>query len=79
MSQDTIIKLKNLEYKEGHKYLLRDISWEIKRGEHWAVFGMNGSGKTTLLRRIGIIQRNTEQTKYFANAEEHRVGICVFF
>ncbi|MBO5140145.1 MAG: ATP-binding cassette domain-containing protein [Peptococcaceae bacterium] len=52
MSQDTIIKLKNLEYKVGHKYLLRDISWEIKRGEHWAVFGMNGSGKTTLLSII---------------------------
>ena len=30
--------------------ILRDVSWRLDRGKHWAVLGPNGSGKTTLLR-----------------------------
>jgi iron complex transport system ATP-binding protein len=30
--------------------LLRDVDWQVARGEHWAVLGGNGAGKTTLLR-----------------------------
>jgi iron complex transport system ATP-binding protein len=25
--------------------ILRDIRWEVKPGEHWAVLGANGAGK----------------------------------
>lgn len=31
------------------RYLLRDFTWRIRRGDRWGVFGPNGSGKTTLL------------------------------
>jgi iron complex transport system ATP-binding protein len=34
------------------KYILRDISWTVEEGEHWAVIGLNGSGKTSLLNMI---------------------------
>jgi iron complex transport system ATP-binding protein len=37
---------------QDDKYLLRDINWTVKSGEHWAIIGLNGSGKTTLLRLI---------------------------
>jgi iron complex transport system ATP-binding protein len=30
--------------------LLRDVEWQVARGEHWALLGPNGAGKTTLLR-----------------------------
>lgn len=46
---DYVIEVKDLELKSGDKYLLKDINWNVKQGEHWLVFGMNGSGKTTLL------------------------------
>jgi molybdate transport system ATP-binding protein len=32
--------------------VLHDISWELKRGENWAIFGPNGAGKSTLLRLL---------------------------
>lgn len=44
-----VIDVKDLALKTGEKYLLKDINWQVKPGEHWLIFGMNGSGKTTLL------------------------------
>lgn len=34
---------------DGHA-VLHDVSWTVRRGEHWAVIGPNGAGKSTLLR-----------------------------
>lgn len=47
-----VIEMEHLYCKTGSRVLLRDISWTVKEGEHWIVFGMNGSGKTTLLSII---------------------------
>ncbi|RPI64661.1 MAG: ATP-binding cassette domain-containing protein [Lysobacterales bacterium] len=32
--------------------VLRDVSWQLVRGEHWGIVGANGSGKSTLLGLI---------------------------
>ena len=32
--------------------LVRDIDFEVERGQRWAILGANGSGKTTLLRTL---------------------------
>ena len=32
--------------------LVRDIEFEVERGQRWAILGANGSGKTTLLRTL---------------------------
>jgi iron complex transport system ATP-binding protein len=46
---DYVIEVNDLELKSGENYLLKDINWKVRKGEHWLVFGMNGSGKTTML------------------------------
>lgn len=48
----TVLRMRELCYKSGKRYLLNHINWEVKAGEHWLIFGMNGSGKTTLLSTI---------------------------
>ena len=37
--------------REGTK-ILRDVSWRVERGQHWAMLGANGSGKTSLLSAL---------------------------
>src|SRR5437762_13419103 len=32
--------------------ILRDLNWQLRAGEHWAIRGGNGSGKSTLLKLI---------------------------
>lgn len=49
---DTLIRAQKLCIYSGKRFLLHDIDWEVKRGEHWLVFGLNGSGKTTLLSAV---------------------------
>ncbi len=49
---DTIVCAENLSCLSGSNYLLKDINWQVQRGEQWVVFGRNGCGKTTLLSII---------------------------
>ena len=34
-------------------------NWQVKKGDHWVVFGMNGCGKTTLLSIIAGFRAHT--------------------
>lgn len=44
--------LKDIFVKYGKRTILKDLNWEVKRGEKWALLGENGAGKSTLLSLI---------------------------
>jgi len=49
-----MLEMKNVSLSMfgAEKDILKDISWHIKAGENWILFGKNGSGKTKLLEII---------------------------
>lgn len=58
----TVVEMKNLACQSGRTYLLKNINWQIEKGDHWIVFGLNGCGKTTLLSIISGFQKYTHGT-----------------
>lgn len=47
-----LIHLENVTLVRGGKTILKNLSWTVKRGEHWFLLGANGSGKTSLLELV---------------------------
>jgi energy-coupling factor transport system ATP-binding protein len=58
-STDTILTLNNIGFSVKGRKILKDISFEIKRGERILLLGENGCGKTTLLRLIARLYKPT--------------------
>lgn len=51
-SDDVLISFNNVNVGWDEKLVLRNLCWQIKRGEHYLIQGPNGSGKTTMLELI---------------------------
>ncbi|MDE8688391.1 ATP-binding cassette domain-containing protein, partial [Streptococcus gordonii] len=47
---EKIIKLENVSLAKQGQTILKNLNWQVNKGEHWAILGLNGSGKSTLLR-----------------------------
>jgi len=60
-----LLEVKNIKMTLESSEILKDISFEIKRGEIIALLGPNGSGKTTLLRAIYGILKPEAGIAYF--------------
>jgi iron complex transport system ATP-binding protein len=43
------LRLEEVGFWRADARILREIDWEVRTGEHWAILGPNGSGKTTLV------------------------------
>jgi iron complex transport system ATP-binding protein len=44
-----ILQLEDISLIRDGKCILKDVNWQINKGEHWVLFGLNGSGKTAIL------------------------------
>jgi len=60
------IELNKVSWIRNGNYILKDIDWQVRSGQHWAFVGLNGSGKTTLLNLInGYIWPTSGEIKVF--------------
>lgn len=46
------IIFKNIHIKYGSRTILKNLDWQVRRGEKWALLGENGAGKSTLLSLV---------------------------
>ncbi len=51
-SKDVFLSLNSVTVRYLNDVLFRDLSFEVKKGEHWALVGESGSGKTNLLQTL---------------------------
>ncbi len=81
LSGDLVINAEAVNYQIGDRYLVKDFSTRIYRGDKIALVGPNGVGKSTFLKLLlgelepqsGLIQRGTSlQIGYF---DQLRAGI----
>ena len=75
-SGSTVIELDRVSVHTAKgAYLLRDLTWRVRGGEHWAVLGPNGAGKTTLLSVAGASRHPSAGTASVLGQRLGRVDV----
>lgn len=67
-----VLKVRNLSKSYDSLALFKNISFDLKRGEHVAIIGKNGTGKTTILKIINHIIKEDEGS--FRLGEKVKIG-----
>jgi ABC-type molybdenum transport system ATPase subunit/photorepair protein PhrA len=49
---EVLLRLAHVDLYVEHQQVLRDVNWQLRRGEHWAIFGPNGAGKSSFLKLL---------------------------
>jgi molybdate transport system ATP-binding protein len=47
-----LLRLINVDLYVGYRAVLREVNWQLRQGEQWAIFGANGAGKSSFLRLL---------------------------
>jgi molybdate transport system ATP-binding protein len=47
-----LLRVTGADLYVDYRPVLRDVNWELRQGEHWAVFGANGAGKSSFLKLL---------------------------
>jgi ABC-2 type transport system ATP-binding protein len=68
------LDVRGLGARVGSRWLVRDVSFEARRGELVAVIGPNGAGKTTLLETIVGLRRLGEGTVRAGDRDPGKFG-----
>lgn len=50
--EGSILKFNNVCIRYGQRTILKDLNWNVRQGEKWALSGENGAGKSTLLSLV---------------------------
>ena len=58
-AEDVILEVSHLEKSFGSHDVLRDISYQVAKGDVVSVIGASGSGKSTMLRCVNLLETPT--------------------
>ena len=47
-----VINIEKAKVYLDDRLILKNLSWKVRRGEHWFILGANGAGKTTLVKML---------------------------
>ena len=72
LSGNDVLSVEHISKTYGSQTLFRDVSFELKRGEHVAIIGDNGTGKTTLLKILNEVV--TADTGAFRLGSKVQIG-----
>lgn len=74
--EESTLELKNVsfKYKDSEKYVLKNVSMTIRKGEKLALVGENGAGKTTLIKLIMRLYDVTEGEILFGGVDIRRLN-----
>ncbi|HJH11760.1 MAG TPA: amino acid ABC transporter ATP-binding protein [Metalysinibacillus jejuensis] len=85
---ETVIDIKHLSKSFGSNEVLKDVNFEVKKGEVVTLIGSSGSGKSTLLRCVNlletpnggeIIYKGNDILKEMKNVEQYRTHLGMVF
>jgi len=79
-ASDTVVRLTAATLRIRDRLFLPDTTWQIDRGQHWAILGPNGAGKTTLVKALtgdvpvvrGAISFSQKLTAGYVSFEDHQ-------
>jgi ABC-2 type transport system ATP-binding protein len=58
--KELVIKLVKRQLRYQEFWALKDITFDLKKGERLGIIGLNGAGKSTLLKVIAGVLKATE-------------------
>ncbi|CEA00096.1 Arginine transport ATP-binding protein ArtM [Metalysinibacillus saudimassiliensis] len=85
---ETVIGIKHLSKSFGSNEVLKDVNFEVKKGEVVTLIGSSGSGKSTLLRCVNlletpnggeIIYKGNDILQEMKNVEQYRTHLGMVF
>ncbi|MBR4237724.1 amino acid ABC transporter ATP-binding protein [bacterium] len=70
-----MLSIKNLKKDFGYGEVLRDVNFEVEKGECVCVIGSSGSGKSTMLRCINLLETPTSGDIYFNDVDIKTINV----
>jgi len=70
-----IVSVDGVEFKYKSTHILKDVKFEVKRGEVVSILGINGAGKSTLIKCINKILAPKKGTILIENLDVANINM----